>query len=291
MEEYEKDSSWKQILNLLQKQQKPFSIDVNSTEAIESAKKQSFAVIIPPRASSPSIIFASTAPIAPKDISSEAVQPVSNQSQKNDSSSRITARDATKEAEAKAPDQSSKKNYSLSPVTANDAARKSESELQFDREAPSSTPKVDLIYIASGVDYQLIDGLLYHVKDSFPRLCISENFLPEVLKLVHDDNSHAEHHRAYARLGSMYIRKLSRRLTTYIKHCPSCQLNQIKRHKPYEELMPISTSAKPYDTIAIDFVLGLLTQKHGYDAMLTATDKATRKHILIEGKFTWGVSE
>lgn len=39
---------------------------------------------------------------------------------------------------------------------------------------------------------------------------------------------------------SLYIPRLSRKIRTYVQHCPACQFRQTKRHKPYKELMPIS---------------------------------------------------
>ena len=149
----------------------------------------------------------------------------------------------------------------------------------------------DPAYLASGIDFQLIDDLIYYVKGDQPRLCIPENSIHDVLKLAHDDNFHAGHHRAYDRLKTVYVRRLSRRLTNYIRHCPSCQLNQTKRHKPYGELAPISTPNMPYHTISIDFVLALPKQDHGFDCLMSVTDKFTRKTLLIQGKSTWSAGE
>ena len=148
--------------------------------------------------------------------------------------------------------------------------------------------KLDPAYVESGIDFALVDSLIYHTKDDNIRLCVPENCVQDVLRIAHDENYHAGHHRAYARLvKTVYIRKLSRRLTTYIRHCPQCQLNQTKRHKPYGELMPISTLAIPYHTIAIDFIVALPKQTHGCDAMMTTTCKFSKKNILIPGKTTF----
>ena len=144
-------------------------------------------------------------------------------------------------------------------------------------------------YLTSEIDFQLINDLFYHVKKNYFKFCIFQNCVQEVLKLVHDDNFHANYHRVYARLKIVYIRKLSRVLTLYIKHCSTCQLNQIKRHKSYEKLMSISSFHLFYHIIIIDFVLILSIQTHDFDCMLIVTNKIIRKHLLIQSKIIWNV--
>ena len=92
-------------------------------------------------------------------------------------------------------------------------------------ENDASQLKLNSIYIASRIDFQLINKLIYHVKDDRSRLCISKSCVYNVLKIAHDDNFHVDYHRAYVKLSSIFIRKLSRKLTIYIKHCSTCQLN------------------------------------------------------------------
>ena len=149
----------------------------------------------------------------------------------------------------------------------------------------------------TGVDFQLIDGLIYHVHEANghgsgePRLCISENCQKDVFKVAHDDNFHAGQHRAYRRLvETVYMPSMSRKLRLYLRHCPACQLNQTKRHSPYGELAPISTSPLPFHTIAMDFILAL-PDIADRDVMLTLTDKATRQLQLIPGRSTWSATQ
>ena len=130
----------------------------------------------------------------------------------------------------------------------------------------------------------LAHGLIYHKHEgsnatsNSSRLCIPQNYEKEVFQLAHDQNLHAGHNRAYRRLvESIYMPRLSRKLHLYIKHCPACQLNQTKRHPPYGELMPISTSTIPFRTIAMDFILAI---PGDLDVVLTISDKATRRNRL-----------
>ena len=144
-------------------------------------------------------------------------------------------------AKIKISNQSSKKNDSFFFAIANDMIRKFENELQFDREVLFDASKIDSFYLFFDVNFQLIDDLLYHVKKNYFKFCISKNNIQNVLKLIHDDNSHADYHKIYVKLKFVYIRKLSRQLNIYIKHCSICQLNQIKRHRFYKKLKSIFT--------------------------------------------------
>ena len=152
-------------------------------------------------------------------------------------------------------------------------------------EGNSSQPKKSYI----GIDFELDDGLIYHTGKGRRRLCIPASCEAEVFRMSHDDNQHAGRHRCYQRIAdSLYVPRLSRKLRQYLDHCPSCQLNQTKRHKPYEELMPISSTPRPFHTIAIDFVVGL---PGVYDALMTITDKFSRRTLLIRGKTTYTAAD
>ena len=107
--------------------------------------------------------------------------------------------------------------------------------------------------IVTDIDFQLHDELIYHVKKNIFRLCIFNNCKQNVFKLIHDDCFHAEHHRVYVRLiNVVYVHKLSKKFTIYIRHCSICQLNQIKRHLFYDELTSLSTSSIFFHTLIMN---------------------------------------
>lgn len=90
--------------------------------------------------------------------------------------------------------------------------------------------------IFTEIDFELRDEVIYHVHDEFFKFCVSKSAIKNVFQLAHNDNAHAEHHRAYQRVVDLiYIHKLFKKLDIYIQHCLSCQLNQTKRHRFYEE--------------------------------------------------------
>ena len=87
-------------------------------------------------------------------------------------------------------------------------------------------------FIYTKINFVLQNELIYHIKNNKKKLCISTLMKKMMLKIMHDNCNHAEHHRAYVKLSEMiYIYKLLKKLITYIRHCSACQLNQIRRHK------------------------------------------------------------
>lgn len=57
--------------------------------------------------------------------------------------------------------------------------------------------------------------------------------------------------------ASGILRKPSTYHDSLDEHCPSCQVNQTERHRPYGELILTSAQPYPFHTIAMDFILGL----------------------------------
>ena len=114
----------------------------------------------------------------------------------------------------------------------------------------------------------------------------------EVFELSHDSSNHQGFHRAFDRLTtSMYFdRNAAKWFREYIEHCPACQLNQTKRHRPYGELNPIHSTPVPFDTIAIDFVVGLPESTYRgkiVNALLNVMDKYSKRILIIPGKDTY----
>ena len=135
--------------------------------------------------------------------------------------------------------------------------------------------------------FKLKDDLIYYTNhdDGRERLCIPNSLEQEVFRLAHDSQQHGGYHRTFDRIArSVYIRHLSKHLKQYIHHCPDCNLNQTKRHRPYGEMQPVDTPAVPFHTITMDFISCLPRTATGYDNLLTVTDKFSKRVLLIPGK-------
>ena len=144
--------------------------------------------------------------------------------------------------------------------------------------------------IVTDIDFKLRDDLIYHVKKNIFRLCIFKNCEQKVFKLIHDDCFHAEHHRVYARLiESIYIHKLFKKLTIYIRHCSTCQLNQVKRHRSYDELTSLFILSIFFHTLTMNWVVTLSINKNDFDCTLNVTCKFNRKLQSIQKKIIFFV--
>jgi hypothetical protein len=92
------------------------------------------------------------------------------------------------------------------------------------------------------------------------------------------------------------INKKAKRIDEYIRHCPECLENSTDYRKPIGELMPIRTPSIPFHTVTMDFIVKLPpvpttcspywlgdTNFENFDALLTVTDKFSKKTLLIPG--------
>jgi NAD-dependent dihydropyrimidine dehydrogenase PreA subunit len=138
--------------------------------------------------------------------------------------------------------------------------------------------------INSDIDFSLKNDLIYLIKDDKFRLCISRNCEQNVFKITHDENFHAEQHRAYEKLiKNVFISRMSRKLHLYIKHCLACQLNQIKRHLSYDELMSIFSSMISFRKLTMNFIVALSSAT---DSVLIVTCKTSRRLTIISEQVT-----
>ena len=145
--------------------------------------------------------------------------------------------------------------------------------------------------IFNDIDFRLIDDLIYYVKnDNSSRFCFSINFEQNVMKLIHNENSHVEHHRIYVRIVKfVYIRYLFKKFTIYIKHCSFCQFNYIKRHRSYDELMSLSILCQFFHIIIMNFIFVLsrrIKKTRKYDCVFTIICKFSRRLIIMSNKMT-----
>ena len=142
------------------------------------------------------------------------------------------------------------------------------------------------------IEFSLCDGLIYYIKNNKYWLCIPSFMEKEIFQIAHNNNAHKRKGRAIERIWkSFYICHLNSCLDTYIWHCPDCECNQTCQHKPYGELNPIEAPSHPFQTIAMNWVLGLPIMQKGYDMLLTVMCKFSWKVLLISGIITWKVAD
>lgn len=116
------------------------------------------------------------------------------------------------------------------------------------------------------------DGLLYiNNRLVIPRIT---HLRETVFRLAHDDLGHCGVDKSYAALReSFYWPNMRRDLEeSYIPACPDCARNKSKTTKSPGPLHPLPVPDDRGDSVAIDFI-GPLPVEHGYDAIMTITDR------------------
>ena len=135
------------------------------------------------------------------------------------------------------------------------------------------------------------NGLIHYLDPEYgSHLCIPDydNLIKEVFQLDHDELGYPGYHRSHERLiQGLYIHRLPAKLHEYLRHCPTCQLHQTPRHKPYGSLQPTITPPSPFYTITIDFILALPESSEGWNYALSVTDKVSKRVTFVAGKDTW----
>ena len=74
-----------------------------------------------------------------------------------------------------------------------------------------------------------------------------------------------------------------RKLRFYLRHCSTCQLNQTKRYKSYNELISISFSSFSFYIIIMNFIL-ILSNMNDNDTMFILIDKISHQLQFIIDK-------
>ena len=141
-----------------------------------------------------------------------------------------------------------------------------------------------------GINFSLNNDLIYYrdVNDDRERLCVPKTLEKAIFQQAHDLHSHLKFQRTYEKIaGTYYMRHLTRRLKRYLLHCPECQLNQTKRHRPYGALQPIESPPRCHHTVVIDFVVELPVTRDGENSLLTVTNKFSKRITMAAGKDTY----
>ena len=92
------------------------------------------------------------------------------------------------------------------------------------------------------------------------------NLKTKIFRIIYNQIVYANFHKYYQRIAKiLYFHKLIKRLRVYIRKCHVCQLNQIKRHVFYDELIFIKIISTFFYTLIFDFILILFKcQKYNY---------------------------
>ena len=126
------------------------------------------------------------------------------------------------------------------------------------------------------------DGLYYlHGKLVIPEACD----LREKLIRVHHDPP-ARGHPGVVRTAELLMRSfwwpgLTTDVRAYVQCCHQCQVNKSKTVKPAGLLQPMPIPERRWESVGMDFIVGLPCSKDGYDSILVIIDRLSKYVKLV----------
>jgi hypothetical protein len=150
-----------------------------------------------------------------------------------------------------------------------------------------------------GHPFCLVNKLLYNIaQDNTRQLCIPHDVIREILELAHNQKHHFSRDRMMKELDNLHFHRKSYLVKKYCEHCPACQLNRTNRQQGLGNYKPIQTPKEPMHTITTDFIVGLpevsaaatpwqIKGFETYNALITVTNKSSKRTLLIPGHNTY----
>ena len=142
--------------------------------------------------------------------------------------------------------------------------------------------------------FKLRDKLIYYTNfdDGRKRLCIFNALKKEIFELTYDRQHYKEFYKTYNRvINFIYMRHLSKHLRVYINHYSKCDLNQIKRHKSYENIIFINRSGISFYIIVINFIITLFITKKEFDNLFIIIDKFSKRVLFIPERVIYNIDK
>ena len=151
---------------------------------------------------------------------------------------------------------------------------------KFDNTSLLYVRKNDLIYRK-----KIDTNIAFYVSQ---RMCAFFEILKDIFSMIHDVNDHFDFDRTYKQIIFVwYIRDLIRHLKNYLKHCSKCQINQIRRHKSYDNFQSILSSSTLFHIITIDFVLTISFSHIELNNVMSITCKYSKRITIVLDKNIW----
>ena len=115
------------------------------------------------------------------------------------------------------------------------------------------------------------------------RLYIPPSLRQSIIKARHD--SALAGHFGVAKTLELVRRNfswpsISRDIHSYVCGCDSCQCVKTAHHTPYGKLQPLDIPSRPWQSISMDFIMGL-PLSHAFDAIFVVVDRLTKQSHFI----------
>ena len=136
-------------------------------------------------------------------------------------------------------------------------------------------------------EYTLHDGLLYHVADDGAQSLYipkGKSLRKTLIAECHDTacGGHFGRDKTVDRLQrQFYWPNLTESVATYVRTCPSCQLNKPRNHPRHGLLHSLPIPALSWEQVAMDYITGFPKSTTGNDAVLTIVDRLSKFALFI----------
>jgi len=124
------------------------------------------------------------------------------------------------------------------------------------------------------------DGLYFQDNKLVVPACLRN----QILKDCHESPlaGHMGTHKTLALVGSKFWwRNWRQDVTQYIRECPSCQVMKPLTGKKYGPLMPLGIPNAPWESVSIDFMVGLPPTNRNVDSLMVFVDRLTKMVHLV----------
>jgi hypothetical protein len=128
-------------------------------------------------------------------------------------------------------------------------------------------------------NFELVDGILIHIKDGKRRISVPRDSRTLLLEEAHD-LSIVGHFGAEKTLEllqrSFWWPRMNRTVERYIASCEQCQRNKGSNQKPAGLLQPLETPTKNWQQVSMDLIVQLPKTKAGNDAIVVFVDRLSK---------------
>ncbi|KAA0036149.1 ty3-gypsy retrotransposon protein [Cucumis melo var. makuwa] len=158
---------------------------------------------------------------------------------------------------------------------------------------PYLVEKRRLVEIGQGEDFSISsdDGLTFK-----GRLCVPEESAVKTELLTEDHSSSFTMHpgstKMYQDLRCVYWWKnMKREVADFVSRCLVCQQVKAPRQRPAGLLQPLSVPGWKWESVSMDFIIGLPRTLKGYTVIWVVVDRLTKSAHFVPGKSTYTASK
>ena len=121
----------------------------------------------------------------------------------------------------------------------------------------------------------------------------NEELRKQILEEVHNTRNsvHPVVTKMYRDLRYFWWNNMKKEVAEYVDKCLTCQKVKAEHQRPMGELQPLEIPTWKWDSISMDFVMGLRLSASKKNAIWVIIDQLTKSAHFLPIKDTWGVEK